>query len=63
MELSMVKLRPWQTECVKKSLNWYHEKNKHFLVNAAPGAGKTIAACVVAQQLYENNTIDCVRAV
>ena len=60
MELSMVKLRPWQTECVKKSLNWYHEKNKHFLVNAAPGAGKTIAACVVAQQLYENNTIDCV---
>ena len=48
----MVKLRPWQNECVQKSLNWYHEKNKHFMVNAAPGAGKTIAACVIAQQLY-----------
>ena len=20
----MVKLRPWQTECVQKTLNWYH---------------------------------------
>ena len=56
----MVKLRPWQTECVQKALTWYQKANKHFLVNAAPGAGKTIAACVIAQQLFEKDLIDCV---
>ena len=56
----MVKLRPWQTECVQKAMNWYQNANKHFLVNAAPGAGKTIAACVIAQELFEKEVIDCV---
>lgn len=56
----MVKLRPWQTECVQKALNWYQDANKHFLINAAPGAGKTIAACVIAQELFEKDLIDCV---
>ena len=56
----MVKLRPWQTECVQKAMSWFQETNKHFLVNAAPGAGKTIAACVIAQQLFEKELIDCV---
>ena len=54
----MVKLRPWQEECVQKALNWY-QTEKHFLVNAAPGAGKTIAACVVAKSLFDLGKIDC----
>ena len=56
----MVSLRPWQSSCVQKSLNWYANGNKHFLVNAAPGAGKTIAACVIANKLFEAGLIDSV---
>ena len=56
----MVTLRPWQTECVQKAMSWFQDTNKHFLVNAAPGAGKTIAACIIAQQLFEKELIDCV---
>ena len=55
----MVKLRPWQAECVQKALNWY-QNEKHFLVNAAPGAGKTITACVIAKQLLESGEIESV---
>ena len=55
----MVKLRPWQSECVLKALTWY-QKEKHFLVNAAPGSGKTIAACVIASELINAAEIDSV---
>ena len=55
----MVKLRPWQSECVLKALTWY-QKEKHFLVNAAPGSGKTIAACVIASELINAGQIDSV---
>ncbi len=55
----MVKLRPWQAECVQKALNWY-QNEKHFLVNAAPGAGKTITACVIAKHLLESGKIESV---
>lgn len=55
----MVKLRPWQEECAQKALKWY-ENEKHFLINAAPGAGKTITACVIAKSLFEDGKIDSV---
>ncbi|HAF76749.1 MAG TPA: RNA helicase [Maribacter sp.] len=53
----MIKLRQWQEKCKQKALNWY-EKNKHFLINAAPASGKTIAACVIANDLIERGLID-----
>ena len=37
----------------------FKENNQsQFIINAAPGAGKTIAACCIAQKLIENNDID-----
>jgi superfamily II DNA or RNA helicase len=55
-----VKLRPWQSEAVQKSLLWllHERKDRHFIVNAAPGAGKTIAACEVARELMVRGEID-----
>ena len=55
----MVKLRPWQSECVLKALNYY-QSEKHFLVNAAPGAGKTITACVIANELIKTGQVESV---
>ncbi len=56
----MLKLRPWQEEARQKALKWLVEKgeDKHFLINAAPGAGKTIAACTIAKSLIEMGEID-----
>jgi len=56
----MLKLRPWQTEALNKSLHWLLEvrKDRHFLINAAPGSGKTIAACVIADNLFAKGEID-----
>jgi len=55
-----VKLRPWQEHALNQSLNWLLEKrvDKHFLINAAPGSGKTIAACSIANALIARNEID-----
>src|SRR5258708_25324257 len=56
----MIRLRPWQEEALQKSLVWLLERraDKHFLINAAPGSGKTIAACSVANALLARNEID-----
>jgi superfamily II DNA or RNA helicase len=56
----MIKLRPWQEQALNKSLDWLVIKraDKHFLINAAPGAGKTIAACSIANSLLGRNEID-----
>jgi superfamily II DNA or RNA helicase len=53
-------LRPWQAEAEAKCLRWLVEeaKDRHFLINAAPGAGKTIAACSIAARLIEMDQID-----
>jgi superfamily II DNA or RNA helicase len=55
-----MQLRPWQAEALQKALKWLVEKrsDKHFLINAAPGAGKTIAACVIAKSLIEMGEVD-----
>ncbi len=56
----MVKLRPWQEEALQKAIDWLLSKrvDRHFLINAAPGAGKTIAACAIANALFARNEID-----
>jgi superfamily II DNA or RNA helicase len=56
----MVKLRPWQEAALEKSLDWLLKKrsDKHFLINAAPGSGKTIAACAIANALLAREAIE-----
>lgn len=55
-----MKLRPWQQSALDKAYKWLIETatDKHFLINAAPGAGKTIAACVIARKLFDEGLID-----
>ena len=59
-KMTQLKLRPWQEEALAKAVNWLLKgrKDRHFLINAAPGAGKTIAACAIAQYMIEHNEID-----
>jgi superfamily II DNA or RNA helicase len=59
-EYMTIKLRNWQHDAIKKSLKWLLEdrSDRHFVLNAAPGAGKTIAACEIAHQLFLRNEID-----
>jgi superfamily II DNA or RNA helicase len=54
------KLRPWQLEALNKALRWLvvDRQDRRFLINAAPGAGKTIATCAIAQELIQRNEID-----
>ncbi len=55
-----IKLRNWQIEALNKALNWLRSSqgDRHFIINAAPGAGKTIAACVIAHELITRDEID-----
>lgn len=57
---SMIKLRPWQEEALSKAIEWLlvRRSDRHFLINAAPGAGKTIAACAIADTLIARGEID-----
>jgi len=54
------KLRPWQSEALQKSVDWLLKKriDRHFVINAAPGSGKTIAASAIAKELFERDEID-----
>jgi len=58
--MSEINLRPWQAEAKRKCIDWYlsQSENKHFLINAAPGAGKTICASVIANDLINRQLID-----
>ncbi len=55
-----LKLRPWQVEAHRKAMKWLvqDKKDRHFLINAAPGAGKTLAACAIAKTLLDTEEID-----
>jgi len=55
-----LKLRPWQQEALGKAINWLvqEQKDRHFLINAAPGAGKTLASCAIAQTLISAGEIE-----
>lgn len=55
-----IKLRSWQSEALHKAMAWLlgGQGDRHFILNAAPGAGKTIAACVIAQELMDRGEID-----
>lgn len=56
----MIKLRNWQSAALVKALNWFDavEGDDHFLINAAPGAGKTLASCAIAQELINRGEIE-----
>ena len=48
----MLKLREWQKRASDKCLKWYSESgDKRFVINAAPGTGKTICAINIVQKL------------
>lgn len=53
-------LRGWQNEALRKALLWYTggAGGRHFIINAAPGAGKTRAATAIAAELIRMNLID-----
>jgi superfamily II DNA or RNA helicase len=57
--MTTINLRPWQAACANKAMNWLQAgDDRHFLINAAPGAGKTICASVIAQRLLDADMID-----
>lgn len=56
---TMTRLRDWQVQAHKKAIAYYTNGNsdKHFVVNAAPGAGKTKLACAIAMTLLSMDEI------
>jgi superfamily II DNA or RNA helicase len=56
----MLRLRPWQDKALAKAYKWLitDARDRHFLINAAPGAGKTKAACAIAKRLIDEGLID-----
>tara|TARA_B100001059_G_scaffold114778_1_gene115062 strand:+ start:466 stop:1902 length:1437 start_codon:yes stop_codon:yes gene_type:complete len=56
-----MKLRLWQAECINLALTQYQESgNSHFLALATPGAGKTLMASELANQLLKSNMVDLI---
>jgi superfamily II DNA or RNA helicase len=55
-----MKLRQWQVSCINKVLEQYLNGNSHFLALATPGAGKTLMASELADQLLKNDLIDLI---
>ncbi len=55
-----LKLRPWQQDAHHKALTWLiqERQDRRFLINAAPGAGKTRVSCAIAQTLLAMGEID-----
>ncbi len=53
------KPREWQREATIKAINWFiNDNKKHFLINAAPGSGKTFCGSMIANSLIHENKID-----
>ncbi len=55
-----MKLRQWQTECINLALTQFKNGTNHFLALATPGAGKTLMASELADQLLKNNMTDLI---
>ena len=57
--MSEIRLRDWQALATHKAVKWFIETkaDRHFLINAAPGAGKTICASVIAKRLLDAGEI------
>ena len=55
-----MKLRLWQAECINLALAQYQNRDCHFLALATPGAGKTLMASELANQLLKNNMVDVI---
>jgi len=57
---TMLRLRHWQEEAQRKAMQWLIEdrQDRHFLINAAPGAGKTLVSCAIAKSLLDLGEID-----
>jgi superfamily II DNA or RNA helicase len=55
-----MKLRQWQAECINLALKQYQNGTSHFLALATPGAGKTLMASELADQLLKNNMVDLI---
>jgi superfamily II DNA or RNA helicase len=58
--MNSANLRPWQTQALQKALTWLLDTrtDRHFLINAAPGAGKTLCASMIARRLLEAREIE-----
>ena len=57
--MTSINLRPWQSQAINKCKNWFLiEKEKRFLINAAPGSGKTICAIAIAKDLLKKDLIN-----
>lgn len=56
---TMIKLRDWQQAARTKALDYFRSStgNRHFVVNAAPGAGKTKLACTIAADLLASGEV------
>ena len=55
-----MKLRKWQSECINQALKQYLNGLPHFLALATPGAGKTMMASALAEQLLKSDLIDLI---
>lgn len=55
-----MRLRKWQSECVKSVLKKFQSGKQHFLCLATPGAGKTTMATEVSLTLLKQDKIDFV---
>jgi superfamily II DNA or RNA helicase len=55
-----MKLRQWQAECINLALTQYQNGTSHFLALATPGAGKTLMASELADQLLKKNMVDLI---
>ncbi len=55
-----MKLRDWQAECIDLAVEKYTNGKNHFLALATPGAGKTIMASALANELINRDLVDIV---
>jgi len=55
-----LRLRPWQVDALSTARKWLLEDraDTRFLINAAPGSGKTTASCAIAKMMIDQGEID-----